>query len=254
MEYSKYVGHALNGKASPMTRADGCVPSPYAFFDLDETVVACKTMFSFQDFWFRNRSPWFGRMRAERFQARFNRYRWSGEPREFINRAYYASFAGRNPADVAVTARDWFAELRRTMKPFYVPAAVEAIRAHQCNGTKIVFVSGSLVSVIQPIADELEVDHILGTRLEVVRGRYTGEIIPPQTIGEGKAIAVRRFLQENQCDGSDCWAYGDHISDIPMLSSVGRPVIVSSEPAMIRLAEASRWSRIDPGIDIKYGF
>jgi HAD superfamily hydrolase (TIGR01490 family) len=132
------------------------------------------------------------------------------------------------------------------VRPFYLPATLAALYRHRSAGREIVFVSGSSVDILAPIALELDVHQLLATRQRTVRGRYTGEIEAPQTIGTGKAEAVRRFLTANGNDGSTSFAYGDHDSDVPMLSVVGHPVIVSRQDSMRAIAHKRSWSVLDP--------
>jgi HAD superfamily hydrolase (TIGR01490 family) len=219
----------------------------FAFFDVDDTLLRIKTMFSFQDYYYRHAGLLpvvLGRARAKRFDARFTRMRASGVAREDINRLYYQSFRGRRPAVVRDLARRWYAEVSRRPDRFYVPETVAALRAHQLAGVDVVFVSGSMVDIVRPVADTLGVEHIVATRVAVQGGRYTGAIIAPQTIGEGKARAVRAFLDTHDGDADRSWAYGDDISDVPMLSAVGHSVVVSRNEVMLRVAGERGWGTL----------
>ena len=72
----------------------------YAFFDVDDTVVRLKTMFSFQDYYYRHVGflpAVLGRVLARRFEAVRQRYLATGQPREALNRMYYRTFRGRRP-------------------------------------------------------------------------------------------------------------------------------------------------------------
>jgi HAD superfamily hydrolase (TIGR01490 family) len=225
---------------------DRDTPPGYAFFDVDDTLVLMKTMFSFQDYYFRHAGPvaWLvGGFRAARFDAVCQRYRLAGRPREELNRMYYQTFAGRRPAAVGEMVTRWYSHTRTAMPEFYRATALQALRRHQEAGDAVVLVSGSMLQILQPIADDLSVpaDHVLATRVAVSGGRYTGEIIPPQTIGAGKAEAVTGFMRAHDADPAQCWAYGDHESDFPMLETVGHAVVVSDEPATLDAARERGW-------------
>ncbi|AGL20655.1 HAD family phosphatase [Actinoplanes sp. N902-109] len=221
----------------------------YAFFDVDGTLVRFKTMFSFQDYYYRNAGlapGLLGAARSARFEARRRRYERSGRPREDLNRMYYRSFRGRRPARVAAAAQQWYQRTRAGVGDFYFPFVVDALRRHQDAGDTVVFVSGSMVDILRPIADELGVTELLATRVQVRAGRYTGRIVPPQTIGAGKAEAVRRFLVAHGADPAGCWAYGDDRSDAPMLAEVGNAVLVSEDPGLRGLADEHGWRVLAP--------
>ena len=75
---------------------------------------------------------------------------------------------------------------------------------------------------------------------------FTGNILPPQTIGSGKADAINEFLQRMQSDSNDCFAYGDDISDVPMLESVGHPIAVDGGRRLTEYAKTMGWPIIQP--------
>jgi HAD superfamily hydrolase (TIGR01490 family) len=223
-----------------------------AFFDVDETVVRFKTMFAFQDYYLNHGGfmhkllgPW----RARNFHAQMAGYLRAGRNREFINAAYYEGFRGRDPALVRRLALDWYNELlARGESPFF-PSVLKILRKHQAEGTEVALVSGSSVDILAPFAEALGATYLLATNLEVVGGRYTGHIIPPQTIGAGKVAAVRTLLRREGVDRNHCFAYGDHHSDLPMLEEVAFPTIVSRDPAMIAVARERGWNCCDPLVE-----
>src|SRR3546814_915150 len=75
----------------------------------------------------------------------------------------------------------------------------------------------------------------------VTSGKYSGNILPPQTIGDGKREAIVGFLKEWKSNPNDCYGYGDHISDLPLLESVGFPVVVARDPTLITVAQERGW-------------
>ncbi|MFI9648081.1 HAD family hydrolase [Streptomyces sp. NPDC052040] len=221
----------------------------YAFFDVDDTLVRLKTMFSFQYYYYTHTGllpSVLGRWRAEKYEAGRRLHLARGRPREFINRTYYETFRGRRPEQVAALARRWYEEARHRDGGLYLPGGLRALRERQAAGQEVVFVSGSMVDILRPIAEELGVSRMLATRLVVRDGRYTGGIVPPQTIGRGKAEAVRSFLDASGASAAACWAYGDDRSDLPMLAEVGHPVFVSDQPEIAELADAHGCRLIRP--------
>ncbi len=106
--------------------------------------------------------------------------------------------------------------------------------------------SGSFPAVLAPLAQRLGVDHLLATTLESVGGRYTGEILPPQTIGAGKADAIAAFLRSKEAEAQDSYAYGDDISDLPMLEAVGHPTVVAGDCTLLAHAHRAGWPVLRP--------
>ncbi|MCQ4437819.1 hypothetical protein NO135_22730, partial [Clostridioides difficile] len=78
-------------------------------------------------------------------------------------------------------------------------------------------------------------------RLAGARGRFTGERLAPQTIGDGKRAAVDAFLALHRANAVRCYGYGAHLSDLPLLEAVGLPTVVERDPALVELAQARGW-------------
>ena len=214
----------------------------YAFFDVDGTLLRPKSMVAFHEYWYRH---WTGLTTAagireyEDVSATLRTLLKSDAPRELVNRRYYEFFAGRPVDDVQRCARAWARSVTASPKNFFTEVIDEMARLRN-QGIEPVFVSGSFIEVLTPIAEHLEVSQLLATRLVQVDGTYSGQILAPQTIGEGKAIAIKAFLSRHGVPSHACWAFGDDLTDMPMLDAVGHPVAVIGDPA---LATAARHRR-----------
>lgn len=210
----------------------------YAFFDVDGTLIRIKSMFSFHDYWYRHWLPLIGTPadhEGEDVSAILRTLERNGTPREFINRRYYEFFAGRNVAQIAQCAIAWFEHVRHT-PALFIEESVNELERLRKQGIEPVLVSGSFMEVLSPIANVLGVEHIMGTRLVANGTRYTGKILSPQTIGSGKAQAVTQFLSAHGSDATECWAFGDDVSDLPMLQCVGNGVAIGGNTEMETLA------------------
>jgi HAD superfamily hydrolase (TIGR01490 family) len=221
----------------------------FAFFDVDDTILQFKTMFIFQDYYLLNYAPLcslFGKLYLAFFRSRYAKHLKTGKDRNFINKFYYKTFKWRSKSKVHRAANTWFAGIKNNLKNIYFEKIINEIKKHQKNGVEIVLVSGSMPAILKPIARDIGVENIICTNLEVKNGRYTGKIIPPQTIGSGKAEAVLAFLEQRNGDRKASFAYGDHVSDVSMLEVVGHPHVVSNEENMIAIAKSKGWQCIDP--------
>lgn len=214
-----------------------------AFFDVDDTLISVKSMLSFQDFWYEQTGDSAGQ---QAYRQDLKKHWHAGANWAFLNRLYYRHFAGRSEREVSDRGREWFVRSKAGSAPFYHSRPLAELRAHQREGRAVVFVSGSFPALLLPIAQELGVEHVLATRLEVTAGRYTGEILPPQTIGEGKVTAIRAFMEARGLVADQCYAYGDDISDFPMLESVGRPTVVTGGRDLEAKARSLGWRMIAP--------
>ncbi|MFJ9772041.1 HAD family hydrolase [Kitasatospora sp. NPDC101157] len=197
-----------------------------AFSDLDETLIDCKSMFDFLDFYLGGRYGPSGVRRAARVRAELVALAAAGTPREQANRAYYRVWAGEREESVGVAGREWFAQ-RSRVAGFYIAATREALTRHRVAGDPVALVSGSFPALVEPVARDIGAAHVLCSRPEVRRGVFTGELVGEPVIGEEKRRAVRALLRAYpHIDPADCYGYGDHVSDLPMLTEVGHPVVV----------------------------
>jgi HAD superfamily hydrolase (TIGR01490 family) len=215
----------------------------YAFFDVDDTLVNVKTMFSFQDFWYTEYDDNDGR---SRFEQDMNARHSPDASWEDLHLCYYRHFKGREVAAVSACAERWFSALLKKRTGLFCDNVISELRQHQVAGREPVFVSGSFPALLNPIARRLGVTNLLATKMEVKHQQYTGEIIPPQTIGAGKAHAIQSFLRHKHCDAGRCFAYGDDISDTAMLSAVGNPVVITGGRGLEQIAAEKSWRLLKP--------
>lgn len=212
---------------------------PYAFFDVDGTLISLKSMFSFQDFWYANTAG--NDHEQASFEEEMSELRRIGASREEMNRRYYTHFAGRRVTSVALAAERWYQHVERATIDLYHAPVAARLRRHIAEGVEPVFVSGSFPLILGPIARRLGVRHLLATTMHEDGGTFTGDILDPQTIGRGKADAITAFLAANDGDAAQCHGYGDDISDLPMLECVGRPVAVQGDHRLEALAGRAGW-------------
>ncbi|MET8325672.1 HAD-IB family hydrolase [Streptomyces sp. NPDC005181] len=209
-----------------------------AFFDVDETLIDIKSMFSFLAFHLAD---------PERYRAaetELTSRAQAGVPREETNRIYYRNFAGMTEASVADNGRKWFAR-QVARDGFFHAEVVRELRRHQAEGTRIALVSGSFRACLDPVADRVGADHVLCTEPEIVAGRYTGEVLTT-VIGKGKATAARALMRRTGARPDECFAYGDHASDLPLLLAVGNAGVVGNDPVLSDHASRSGWTRLLP--------
>ena len=218
-------------------------PARAAFFDVDETLITVKSMFRFLEFHLAAAgeppSAYPAAVAHLRGLAR------AGVAREHANREYYRHFAGRDVAEVAQHGRAWFARERRERELFHPPTLAE-FHEHARAGDLTVLVSGSFTPCLEPIAELIGADLVLCSAPEIHDGRYTGALRVPM-IGAGKASAARAVMAAHGLDAGDCVAYGDHASDLPLLLSVGCPVVVGDDPVLVEQADRHGWRRL-PGL------
>lgn len=140
-----------------------------------------------------------------------------------------AALAGL-PATVLDDVAD---ELRLT------PGAPTTLRTLRRLGYYCGVVSGGFCRVIEPLAEELELDFVAANELEIVDGKLTGRLAGPIVDRPGKARALREFADRVNVPMEQTVAVGDGANDIDMLAAAGLGVAFNAKPALREVADAS---------------
>jgi HAD superfamily hydrolase (TIGR01490 family) len=146
---------------------------------------------------------------------------------------------GRTPQEL----RDLVAgALEDVLRPLVYAESLSLVERHRRRGEPVYIVSATLHEIVEAIADDLGFDGALGTRCEVVDGRYTGKAIRALH-AENKAAAIR----ELPYDLDECTAYSDSHTDLPFLEAVGHPVAVNPDKELRRIAGERGWPILEFG-------
>ncbi|MBT2481757.1 HAD family phosphatase [Streptomyces sp. ISL-94] len=214
-------------------------PQPLAFFDVDGTLTTGTTLFRFLRYYLAAQGH-----RSHVYEQRRQQLKAMtavGVSREDTNRAYFANFHNADAVDMSHLARAWFkAELARG--GFFNGSAVDVLNRHKARGEAVVIVSGSFPAVLSPLAEHLGVAEVWATAPEITDGRYTGQLLRAPMIGKAKVDAARLAASIHRTDLADCYAYGDHLSDLPLLQAVGTPVVIRGDPRLDEYAQQQRWT------------
>ena len=93
---------------------------------------------------------------------------------------------------------------------------------------------------LAPIAKAMQADDILCSQLEIENDIITGNL-NQQVIGLGKVEVMQKLLEKDNIQAKSCYAYGDDISDLPMLELVGHARVVKKSDDMIKVANQNGW-------------
>lgn len=119
------------------------------------------------------------------------------------------------------------------------PGARTLVRTLKALGFTVALVSGGFVEVVEPIADELGVDHVRANRLEVIDGRLTGRVVGEVVDRAGKASALREFAALEGLPLARTVAIGDGANDLDMLGAAGLGVAFNAKPLVREQADTS---------------
>lgn len=131
--------------------------------------------------------------------------------------------------------------LTEVLDPLVYDEAIELIDSHQQAGRRVYLVSASPEEIVLPLARHLGVDDAIATRARTdPTGRYTGEI-EFYSAGLHKVEAITEHAERHDLDLEASFAYSDSITDLPMLESVGHPVAVNPDKALLKEATDRGW-------------
>jgi HAD superfamily hydrolase (TIGR01490 family) len=131
--------------------------------------------------------------------------------------------------------------LREVLVPSVYKEAVAEIKIRKNNNAKLVILSSALTPICRGMAKHLEMDDIICSELEVTNGILTGSPIGHLCFGIEKAARLKEYCEKNNTNTSEAWYYGDSISDLAALKSVGNPVCVNPDRKLRKEAIQRGW-------------
>jgi len=209
-----------------------------AFFDLDKTIIARSSVLAFATPFARaglmSKSTL---LKSIYSQLLFSLSSADADKTEKL-RAQLSEMVAGWPID---EVKDVVNEtLHKLIEPIIFEEALDLIEEHQSAGREVVIVSSSGEEVVRPIAKLLGVTSVIATRMRIEEGKYTGEI-EYYAFGQAKADAIIEFAREHNIDLADSVAYSDSMTDVPMLSCVGRAYAVNPDKDLRRVAIEKGW-------------
>jgi HAD superfamily hydrolase (TIGR01490 family) len=209
-----------------------------AFFDLDRTLMAGSSGIFFARAAFETGMISRGRLARDVYENLRFRLRGSTDERADAVRLR----VGEMIAGVPVRELERLSpRVLAGVLPRLYPQMLERAYAHQEAGRLVYIVTAALQEMADLLAHVLAFDGGLGSRLEVVEGRYTGRPAGPFNYREGKVRSMRELAAREGIDLSISYAYSDSESDLPMLRAVGHSVVVNPDPDLRRIAAQEGW-------------
>ena len=167
-------------------------PHVGAFFDFDGTLIAGYSAAAFFTYRLKRREI-STRELMRTIAESVNVERRGHDVTELMNVGVQGQ-AGRDADEAERWARTVFA---KEIAEMIYPDARTLIDAHLRRHHTVVIASSATRAQVQATADDLGIDHILCTEMEVDdEGRYTGALASPIRWGEGKSDAVVEFAEE----------------------------------------------------------
>lgn len=145
---------------------------------------------------------------------------------------------GRSEADIKMLCSE---VCRDVLLPSVLRNAVEEIIIHKENNAKVVILSSSLNHICREVTEKLGMDDYICSSLEAKDGYLTGRSLGQLCFGYEKHVRLTGYCKINTMNPSDSWYYGDSITDLPALISVGNPVCVNPDRKLVKEAQKRGW-------------
>ena len=123
--------------------------------------------------------------------------------------------------------------------------ALKLIHDHHDKGHTILLASATNELIVKPIAQRLNIDHVIGTKVEFKNNQCSGEFIPPSALGAGKLKLVETWMQAHQYHNfSGVTFYSDSINDLPLMEAVEFPKAVNPDIKLESISIERGWEVI----------
>ena len=227
----------MAASASPNGGSPNGQPRGAAFFDLDKTLMAGSSGIFFARAAYETGMISRGRLVRDAYENLRFRLRGSTDDRaDDVRKRVGEMIAGVRVRDLErLTPR-----VLSGVLPRLYPQMLERAYAHQDAGIPVYILTAASQEMADLLARVLSFDGGLGSRSEIVDGRYTGRPAGPFNYREGKVLSMREVAERDSIDLSASYAYSDSESDLPMLRAVRHAVVVNPDATLRRIALRGR--------------
>lgn len=119
------------------------------------------------------------------------------------------------------------------------PGARTLVGTLQRLGFTVAVVSGGFHQVVDRLAADLGIDHVVANDLEVLDGRLTGGLIGPILDRAGKARELVRIARLERVPLEQTIAIGDGANDLDMIATAGLGIAFNAKPAVRAAADTA---------------
>ena len=146
--------------------------------------------------------------------------------------------AGLKTHDVAMLQQEF---VENWIEPLILSAAEDLLEKHRAQGDTLLIITATNTVVTRPIADRLNVQHLIGCEAECVNGKYTGRPIGIPSFQEGKITRLEEWLNNQDASWDTSHFYSDSHNDLPLLQWVDHPSAVDPDSKLEAIASARGW-------------
>lgn len=134
---------------------------------------------------------------------------------------------------------------QKFIQPHISDMAKMLVQSHRNAGDELLVISSTNEFIITPICHLFGIENIIGTQLEIINNRYTGNYIGTPSLKEGKITRLNQWLAhrgETLASYGKTYFYSDSKNDLPLLRLVDEPVAVNPDAELLLEAQQKGWA------------
>lgn len=209
-----------------------------AIFDLDNTLIGGDSDHLWGEFLVRH-----GHVDADHYRSENDRF-YREYQRGTLDIYEWLDFQFQPlAAHPLQTLQGWHQQfMREEIEPVWLPKAVELVESHRSRGDTLLIITATNRFITAPIAEKLNIPHLIATEPEMVDGAYSGKVDGTPSYQEGKITRLKSWLGAHQISMAGSTFYSDSHNDLPLLQYVDHPVAVDPDDTLRATATEHGWS------------
>jgi len=146
----------------------------------------------------------------------------------------FSFLKGKTVGEISILIDDFFND---NLKKFIFSEMIGIIKEHKIKNREIIIASNAVDIIVKKIANFLNIDNYIATKLEIKDEKFTGNILGEIVYGKSKPKLVKEFVEINNLSLENSWAYTDHISDLDLLLLSSNPYAVNPDKLLLKEAK-----------------
>ena len=209
---------------------------PKVFFDVDGTIIHGRTqMIALSHLWKKHQVSFFFPIKILFGAIKYKILSFFQEV-EFIPQIMQDIYSCLEGKDVSEVEKFWEEIFQTKIKPKMIQKTIQILKQHQKQEDEIILISTSIEPLIKLIGDYLGIDKIIASKLEINKGKYTGQIT--HAIHKEEKLKAAKDLSDNL---KQSFFYTNSYSDISLLEQAGRPVAVNPDYKLRKKVQKENW-------------
>ena len=121
------------------------------------------------------------------------------------------------------------------------PEILKSMSEHRTRNGANVLLSSATSPICEPVSEYLKMDDIICTQLASENGILSGKTDGKLVYGLEKKKQLLSYCETHGFESSESYYYGDSYTDQYVMESVGKPVAVSPDRRLLKIALKQNW-------------